>query len=577
MSGSPEGFGREVSMARNLMIQGTMSGAGKSILTAGILRVLRQDGFRVAPFKSQNMALNSFVTRDGLEMGRAQVVQAAAAGMEPSADMNPILLKPMGDAVSEVIVNGRPIGKMRAADYYRVKKSLVPQILEAYHRLEEQAEIIVIEGAGSPVEINLREGDFVNMGLAQMVDAPVLLAGNIDPGGVFAQLLGTVQLLRPEERERVKGLIINKFRGDVRLLEPGLSMFREYCDIPFAGIVPWLKLNLDEEDSLSDKLSGGGSTERFKTAQGGLHPADSTDAARSVTIDIAVIRLPYMSNYTDFAPLEQEDGVNLYYVSKISEMGMPDLILLPGTRNSIEDLRWLKKSGLARWIDRLAGFHRTRNAGLLSMPEEGEFPNAPLLMGICGGYQMLGKRILDPFSSEAGGAEEGLDLLPVETVFRKEKLTKQSVGRTCLLAGAWTALSDLPVSGYEIHMGETVYLGDPDGDRIRQDGLPAGSVFVKLGGPDGAVYDNALGTYLHGIFDEPAFRKALIALLRDRKGTAVLQKNAGLFWSAVNSDNIAAGKNPQSARQMQDRQLDILANVLREYLDWKLIYKAIGI
>ena len=247
MSGSPEGFGREVSMARNLMIQGTMSGAGKSILTAGILRVLRQDGFRVAPFKSQNMALNSFVTRDGLEMnsfvtrdglemGRAQVVQAAAAGIEPSADMNPILLKPMGDAVSEVIVNGKPIGKMRAADYYRVKKSLVPQILEAYHRLEEQAEIIVIEGAGSPVEINLREGDFVNMGLAQMVDAPVLLAGNIDPGGVFAQLLGTVQLMRPEEKERVKGLIINKFRGDVRLLEPGLSMFREYCDIPFCRI-----------------------------------------------------------------------------------------------------------------------------------------------------------------------------------------------------------------------------------------------------------------------------------------------------------------------------------------------------
>ena len=561
-------------MARNLMIQGTMSGAGKSILTAGILRVLRQDGFRVAPFKSQNMALNSFVTRDGLEMGRAQVVQAAAAGLEPSADMNPILLKPMGDAVSEVIVNGGPIGKMRAADYYRVKKSLVPQILEAYHRLEEQAEIIVIEGAGSPVEINLREGDFVNMGLAQMVDAPVLLAGNIDPGGVFAQLLGTVQLMRPEERERVKGLIINKFRGDVRLLEPGLSMFREYCDIPFAGIVPWLKLNLDEEDSLSDKLTGGAS---LKSEQKSSRPADSPNAAEPVTVDIAVIRLPYMSNYTDFAPLEQEEGVNLYYVSKVSELGTPDLILLPGTRNTIEDLRWLKKSGLARWIDRLAGFHRARSAGLLSMPEEGEFPNAPLLMGICGGYQMLGKRILDPLSSEAGGAEEGLDLLPIETVFRNEKLTKQSAGRTCLLAGAWTALSDLPVSGYEIHMGETVYLGDPDGDRIRQDGLPVGSAFANLGGPDGAVSGSVLGTYLHGIFDEPAFRKALIALLRDRKGTAVLQKDAGLFWSAVNSDNIAAGKNPQSARQMQDRQLDILANVLREYLDWKLIYKAIGI
>ena len=466
MSGSSEGFGREVRMARNLMIQGTMSGAGKSILTAGILRVLRQDGFSVAPFKSQNMALNSFVTRDGLEMGRAQVVQAAAAGLEPSADMNPILLKPMGDAVSEVIVNGRPIGKMRAADYYRVKKTLVPQILEAYHRLEERAEIIVIEGA---------------------VDAPVLLAGNIDPGGVFAQLLGTVQLMRPEEREHVKGLIINKFRGDVRLLEPGLSMFREYCDIPFAGVVPWLKLNLDEEDSLSVKLTGRERAEGSKSAQGGPRSADSSNAAEPATVDIAVIRLPYMSNYTDFAPLEQEDGVNLYYVSEVSELGTPDLILLPGTRNTIEDLRWLKKSGLARWIDRLVSLRRARNAGLLSIPEEGEFPNTPLLMGICGGFQMLGKRILDPLSSEVGGAEEGLDLLPIETVFRQEKLTKQSAGRTCRLAGDWTALSDLPVSGYEIHMGETVYLGNPDGDRIRQDGLPVGSAFANLGGPDGAV------------------------------------------------------------------------------------------
>ena len=538
-------------MARNLMIQGTMSGAGKSILTAGILRVLRQDGFRVAPFKSQNMALNSFVTRDGLEMGRAQVVQAAAAGLEPSADMNPILLKPMGDAVSEVIVNGGPIGKMRAADYYRVKKSLVPQILEAYHRLEEQAEIIVIEGAGSPVEINLREGDFVNMGLAQMVDAPVLLAGNIDPGGVFAQLLGTVQLMRPEERERVKGLIINKFRG-------------------FAGIVPWLKLNLDEEDSLSDKLTGGAS---LKSEQKSSRPADSPNAAEPVTVDIAVIRLPYMSNYTDFAPLEQEEGVNLYYVSKVSELGTPDrtpdLILLPGTRNTIEDLRWLKKSGLARWIDRLVSLRRARNAGLLNMPEEGEFPNTSLLMGICGGYQMLGKRILDPLASEAGGAEEGLDLLPIETVFRQGKLTKQSAGRTCRLAGDWTALSDLPVSGYEIHMGETVYLGNPDGDRIRREGLPAGSVFAKLSGPDGAVFESVLGTYLHGIFDEPAFREALIALLRERKGTVAMDKDAGIVR--------AAGEELLSARQMQERQLNILANVLREHLDWKLIYEAIGI
>ena len=552
-------------MARNLMIQGTMSGAGKSILTAGILRVLRQDGFRAAPFKSQNMALNSFVTRDGLEMGRAQAVQAAAAGMEPSADMNPILLKPMGDAVSEVIVNGRPIGKMRAADYYRVKKSLVPQILEAYHRLEEQAEIIVIEGAGSPVEINLREGDFVNMGLAQMVDAPVLLAGNIDPGGVFAQLLGTVQLMRPEERERVKGLIINKFRGDVSLLKPGLSMFREYCDIPFAGVVPWLRLNLDEEDSMSEKLDGGGSAARLREANGSVPAEDGSDATGPAQVDIAVIRLPFMSNYTDFAPLEQEPGVNLYYVSKPSELGTPDLILLPGTRNTLEDLRWLRKSGLSGRIYELLSLRRAHSAGAL----KGISSDAPLLMGICGGYQMLGKRIFDPFSSEAGGTEEGLDLLPVETIFRKEKFTRQSAGSTCRLAGAWTALSDLPVSGYEIHMGETVYPGEMDSSRIRQDGLPAGSVFADFGGPDGAVSGNVLGTYLHGIFDEPEFREALLALLRERKGTVSLKKGVGIIRAEENSR--------LSARQMQDRQLDILADVLRESLNWKLIYEAIGI
>ena len=341
------------------MIQGTMSGAGKSILTAGILRVLRQDGYRVAPFKSQNMALNSYVTREGLEMGRAQVVQAAAAGMEPSADMNPILLKPMGDTTSQVIVNGRPIGKMRAADYYKVKKSLVPDILAAYERLRERADIIVIEGAGSPVEINLREGDFVNMGLAEMVDAPVLLAGNIDPGGVFAQLLGTIQLLRQDERARVKGLIINKFRGDVSLLQPGLDMFAEYCDIPFAGVVPWIRLDLDEEDSMSEKL-----------------------------------------------------------------LGQPDLIILPGTKNSIGDLRWLRESGMEARIRDAAG--------------------RSLLMGICGGFQMLGRRILDPLGSETGGMEDGLGLLPVETLFSADKYTRQVHGTARQLPGVWAPLSGLP-------------------------------------------------------------------------------------------------------------------------------------
>jgi adenosylcobyric acid synthase len=541
------------------MIQGTMSGAGKSILTAGILRVLRQDGYRVAPFKSQNMALNSYVTREGLEMGRAQVVQAAAAGMEPSADMNPILLKPMGDTTSQVIVNGRPIGKMRAADYYKVKKSLVPDILAAYERLRERADIIVIEGAGSPVEINLREGDFVNMGLAEMVDAPVLLAGNIDPGGVFAQLLGTIQLLRPEERARVKGLIINKFRGDVSLLQPGLDMFAEYCDIPFAGVVPWIRLDLDEEDSMSEKLAGRGA-----------------GAGADTSVDIAVIRLPYISNYTDFAPLERLPGVTVRYVAEASLLGQPDLIILPGTKNSIGDLRWLRESGMEARIRDAAG--------------------RSLLIGICGGFQMLGRRILDPLGSETGGTEDGLGLLPVETLFSADKYTRQVHGTARQLPGVWAPLSGLPVSGYEIHMGRTEYPGDRDkGTSVfaqLTDGGPDVAV-TPVGetpdvavtpaeeNPDGAVCGNVLGTYLHGIFDETPFRSALIDLLRKRKEGTCSETGAAEALHVRSSHTLSGRESAfsgiESARQIQDRQLDMLADVLRESLDWELIYRAIGI
>ncbi len=541
------------------MIQGTMSGAGKSILTAGILRVLRQDGYRVAPFKSQNMALNSYVTREGLEMGRAQVVQAAAAGMEPSADMNPILLKPMGDTTSQVIVNGRPIGKMRAADYYKVKKSLVPDILAAYERLRERADIIVIEGAGSPVEINLRKGDFVNMGLAEMVDAPVLLAGNIDPGGVFAQLLGTIQLLRPEERARVKGLIINKFRGDVSLLQPGLDMFAEYCDIPFAGVVPWIRLDLDEEDSMSEKLAGRGA-----------------GAGADTSVDIAVIRLPYISNYTDFAPLERLPGVTVRYVAEASLLGQPDLIILPGTKNSIGDLRWLRESGMEARIRDAAG--------------------RSLLIGICGGFQMLGRRILDPLGSETGGTEDGLGLLPVETLFSADKYTRQVHGTVRQLPGVWAPLSGLPVSGYEIHMGRTEYPGDRDkGTSVfaqLTDGGPDVAV-TPVGetpdvavtpaeeNPDGAVCGNVLGTYLHGIFDETPFRSALIDLLRKRKEGTCSETGAAEALHVRSSHTLSGRESAfsgiESARQIQDRQLDMLADVLRESLDWELIYRAIGI
>ncbi|WP_026492641.1 cobyric acid synthase [Butyrivibrio sp. XPD2002] len=489
-------------MAKNLMIQGTMSGAGKSILTAGILRVLKQDGYRVAPFKSQNMALNSFVTRDGKEMGRAQVVQAYASGMEPSADMNPILLKPMGNTTSQVIVNGLPIGNMRAADYFKMKKQLIPDIKAAYERLSDKSDIIVIEGAGSPVEINLRDNDIVNMGLAEILDAPVLIAGNIDPGGVFAQLLGTVNLLSNSERERVKGLIINKFRGDVSLLTPGLDMFAKYCDIPFAGIVPFVPLDIDEEDSISERLDNK------------LTKSDS-----AVLIKIAVVRLPFISNYSDFSVLERVDGVSLHYAKTAVELKDADLIMLPGTKNTLKDLEWLKESGIREVI--------------LDRAKSG----TPVV-GICGGFQMLGEKIDDSDNLEGGGSCNGLGLLPVSTVFGHEKMLRQTTGIIEGVSGDFAVINGAEVSGYEIHMGIS----------------NKGEMSFPL-----VANGNVLGTYLHGIFDSADFCKRILDVTCKKKGIA----------------------NPEfvieDAGSHQEKELDKLADVLRQSLDFELIYRAIGI
>ena len=311
------GIGRKESgMAKNIMIQGTMSNAGKSLLVAGLCRIFRQDGFVTAPFKSQNMALNSFITEEGLEMGRAQVVQAEAAGVSPSVFMNPILLKPTNDTGSQVIVNGEVIGNMNARDYFTYKKELVPDILKAYQQLERQFERIVIEGAGSPAEINLKQDDIVNMGLAKLVDAPVLLVGDIDRGGVFAQLAGTVMLLEPKERARIQGMIINKFRGDQSILDPGVEMIQEITGIPVVGVVPYMQVDIEEEDSLTGRFAA-------------ENPAG--------LIDIAVIRLPRISNFTDFAVFEQMEQINLHYVTSAGQLGQPDMILLPGTKNTISD------------------------------------------------------------------------------------------------------------------------------------------------------------------------------------------------------------------------------------------------
>ena len=372
-------------MAKTIMIQGTMSNVGKSILAAGLCRVFRQDGYQVAPFKSQNMALNSFITQEGLEMGRAQAVQAEACGIEPSVLMNPILLKPVTDMGSQVIVNGEVIGNMKATEYFALKPTLAAEVMRAFATLSASHDIIVLEGAGSPAEINLKKDDIVNMGMAQLAQAPVLLVGDIDRGGVFAQLAGTLMLLNEEERRMVKATVINKFRGDMEILRPGLSMLQDITDRPVAGVLPYLQIDIDDEDSL---------TERFH-------------AHRRARIDIAVIRLPRISNFTDFTVLEATEGVAVRYIASVRELGKPDMVILPGTKSTISDLQWLRQCGLEAAIKKLAA-------------------SGTIVFGICGGYQMLGERITDAEGTEGGGSIAGMALLPDNGCMRPTSKRKSS-------------------------------------------------------------------------------------------------------------------------------------------------------
>lgn len=496
-------------MAKTIMIQGTMSNAGKSLLTAGLCRIFRQDGYRVAPFKSQNMALNSYITSEGLEMGRAQVMQAEAAGIEPSVLMNPILLKPTNDTGSQVIVNGEVLGTMSARDYFKYKKNLVPDIMKAFRALAEKNDIIVIEGAGSPAEINLKTDDIVNMGMAKMADAPVLLAGDIDRGGVFAQLYGTVELLEPEERNRIKGLIINKFRGDKTILDPGIEMLEEKCGIPVVGVAPYLDIQVEDEDSL---------TERFDRDQ------------ETGLIDIAVIRIPRISNFTDFNPLESIPGVSLRYVKHTSDLKNPDVIILPGTKNTMEDLRWLRESGM--------------EALILKAADRGT-----LIFGICGGYQMLGETLSDPHGVEAGGSMRGMGLLPMDTIFAEKKTRTQVTGRFLDLDGDYETLSEVEFTGYEIHMGDSVR---------RNPAKPCTSVRDEVTGKEkteGTFTRNVCGTYVHGIFDKEETALALIRAAGKKKGVDVSRMEGVDFAS------------------FKEQQYDILAAELRKHLDMKKIYE----
>lgn len=476
-------------MAKVIMVQGTMSNAGKSIITAGLLRVFAQDGYKVAPFKSQNMALNSFITKDGLEMGRAQVVQAEAAGVEPDVLMNPILLKPNSDTGSQVIVMGKPIGNMKAKEYFKYKKQLIPTIKEAYNKLAEKYDIIVIEGAGSPAEINLKSDDIVNMGMAEMVDAPVILVGDIDRGGVFAQLYGTVELLPYNEKKRIKGIVINKFRGDKAILENGITMLEKKCHTPVVGVVPYGNIDIDDEDSLSTRLEN-------KTVG---------------AIDIAVIRLPKLSNFTDFSPLEQ---YGMRYVSSVKELGKPDLIVLGGTKNTIADMKWLNETGLKSAIQKLA-------------------ENGTDIFGICGGYQLMGEKITDNEGVENGiDTIEGLGLLPVETDFYMEKTTRQITG---------VAYNGKKITGYEIHQGQSVVKG--------------GQAFSEIEGrKEGCVLNNCVGTYVHGVFDETGFRESYIKKIFDKKGISFDVKTIDI-------------------EEYKNSQYDKLADLIRENMDMDKIYE----
>ena len=491
-----------MSKAKCIMVQGTMSGAGKSLLCTALCRIFAQDGYKVAPFKSQNMALNSFVTREGLEMGRAQVVQAQAAGVEPDVRMNPILLKPSSDVGSQVIVNGEVRGDMPAREYFRHKKELIPDILRAYESLAQENDILVIEGAGSPAEINLKADDIVNMGLAKLVDAPVLLVGDIDRGGVFAQLYGTVALLDEDERARICGLVINKFRGDVEILRPGLAMLEQKTNLPVLGVVPYTRADIEDEDSLSERLQSS------KTVK---------------PLDIAVVRLPHISNFTDFIPLEQHPLLGVRYVHNARELGTPELVILPGTKNTVDDLLWLRQSGLETAVQKLA-------------------KRGTPILGVCGGYQMLGCTLDDTLGREGGLPQtlRGLGLLPTDTVFTAEKRRAQVTAVTCdPLAGA-------ALTGYEIHTGRTNVRGAP---------------FCTLadGTPEGCVQGDVFGTYLHGLFDSGELTEKLATFLCERKGLT------------------PETAEPISMEKYRRQQFDLLADSVRAALDMRAVYAAMGI
>ncbi len=508
-------------LGKVLMIQGTASHVGKSVLVSALCRIFRQDGFRVAPFKAQNMSNNSYVTRDGGEIGRAQAVQAEAAGVDARVEMNPVLLKPEADHIAQVVRMGRPLVSARVRDYFGLKNQLWESVHTSLDTLRRQYDIVVIEGAGSPAEINLKATEIVNMRVARYANAPVLLCGDIDRGGVFAALVGTLELLEPEERETIKGFIINKFRGDASLLTDGLTMLTERTGVPVTGVVHHFRdIHIPEEDSVALDL-----------------PDYSSYPGADALLDIAVVQLPHISNFDDFDPLAREPGVSLRYVAAAADLGQPDLIILPGSKTTIPDLAWLNGQGLESAI-------RQRHQ------------SGAAIVGICGGYQMLGKGLYDPDGVESTLPEmAGLGLLPMTTVFEGHKETHRIQGEVAENIGLLQRARDVTLSGYEIHMGRTsgedVAVPFRINDRTDVPVTPSTAF-------DGAMDESGqvLGTYIHGLFHNRRLRRALLEELAGRKGVQL----------------------PESAPvEAMDAEFDKLADWVRNSLDMELIYAIAGL
>lgn len=481
-------------MSKKLMVLGTCSNAGKSLIAAGLCRILKNRGYKVAPYKSQNMALNSFITEDGLEMGRAQVVQAEAAGVKPDVRMNPILLKPNSDTGSQIILHGEVYGNYTAALYYEEKEFFEREAVKALEKLEKDFDYIIMEGAGSASEINLKSKDIVNMGLAKKVDAPVIIVGDIDRGGVFGALAGTMLLFDDEERELVKGVIINKFRGNIDILKPGLEMIEDIIKRPVLGVVPYMEVDIDDEDSLSMKEKG---------------------SKVSGFIDIVVIRTPRISNFTDFNAFEQFEGVGVRYVKSPREIGDPDMIIIPGTKSTMGDLKWLRETGMETRIQKHASKGKP-------------------VFGICGGYQMLGQYLKDEHGVEGGGEMKGIGLLPHSTEFSESKTRKSQIGKLANVNGIFKGLSGMEYEGYEIHMGISPGFGN----------------IINEG--------NVYGTYIHGIFDRSEISTEIINSLMKSKGIEISHKDV------IDMD------------KYKEKQYEILAENLEKAIDVDKLLAVLG-